>query len=68
MSARDKAEKFGRDKNRWNGHVDYYLLRRSKKDPVANADSTDDFPLDYKTEGFVDDIVGRYYHYRNLIK
>ena len=68
MAAREKAEKFGRDKNRWNGHVDYYLLRRSKKDPVARADSTDAYPVDYKMEGFVDDIVNRYYHYRNLIK
>ncbi|MEI7896587.1 MAG: transglycosylase SLT domain-containing protein [bacterium] len=68
MAAREKAERFGKDKNRWNGHVDYYLLRRSKKDPVAKADTADAYPLDYKTEGFVDDIVTRYYHYRNLIK
>jgi len=68
LAAREKAEKFGRDHNRWNGHVDYYLLRRSRKDPVAKADTVDSFPLDYKTEGFVDDIVSRYYHYRNLVR
>lgn len=68
LVARAKAEKFGKDKNRWNRHVDYYLLRRSKKDPVAQADSTDAFPADYKTEGFVDDIISRYHHYRNLIR
>ncbi len=68
MAAREKAEKFGKDKNRWNNHVDYYLLRRSKKDPVAKPDSSDSYPIDYKTEGFVDDIVGRYLHYKNLIK
>ena len=68
LAAREKAEKFGKDKNRWNGHVDYYLLRRSKTNPVAKADTTDTYPVDYKTEGFVDDIVTRYYHYRNLIK
>ena len=68
MVAREKAEKFGKDKNRWNGHVDYYLLRRSKTDPVAKSDTTDSFAGDYKIEGFVDDIVTRYYHYRNLIK
>ncbi|MCX6269278.1 MAG: transglycosylase SLT domain-containing protein [Bacteroidetes bacterium] len=68
LAAREKAEKFGKDKNRWNGHVDYYLLRRSKKDPVAKSDSADSYPVDYKTEGFVDDIVSRYYHYKNLIK
>ncbi len=68
LAAREKAEKFGKDKNRWNGNVDYYLLRRSKKDPVAKNDSVDDYPIDYKTEGFVDDIVSRYYHYKNLIR
>ncbi len=68
LAARAKAEKFGKDKNRWNGHVDYYLLRRSKKNPVAKPDSVDSFPVDYKTEGFVDDIMTRYYHYKNLIK
>jgi membrane-bound lytic murein transglycosylase F len=68
MAAREKAEKFGKDKNRWNGHVDYYLLHRSKKDPVAKTDTVDFFPIDYRMEGFVDDIVTRYYHYRNLIK
>jgi membrane-bound lytic murein transglycosylase F len=68
MGARAKAEKFGRDKNRWNGHVDYYLLHRSKKDPVARPDTTGNLPVDYRMEGFVDDIVTRYYHYRNLIK
>ncbi|MFZ4523388.1 MAG: transglycosylase SLT domain-containing protein [Bacteroidales bacterium] len=68
LAAREKAEKFGKDKNRWNGHVDYYLLRRSKKDPVAKTDTSDAYPIDYKTEGFVDDIVTRYHHYKNLIK
>ena len=68
LAAREKAEKFGKNKNRWNGHVDYYLLRRSKKDPVAKPDTVDSYPIDYKTEGFVDDIVTRYYHYRNLIR
>ena len=68
MMAREKAEKYGKDKNRWNRHVDYYLLRRSQKDPHAPADSTEQYPVDYKTVGFVDDIVGRYYHYRNLIR
>lgn len=68
LAAREKAEKFGKDKNRWNGHVDYYLLRRSIKNPIANSDSLKTYPVDYKTEGFVDDIVSRFYHYRNLIR
>ncbi|MDD4602759.1 MAG: transporter substrate-binding domain-containing protein [Bacteroidales bacterium] len=68
LVAREKAEKYGKNKNKWNRHVDYYLLRRSKKEPQIKSDSLDFFPIDYKTEGFVDNIVNRFYHYRNLIK
>ena len=68
LAAREKAEKYGRDKGKWNRHVDYYLLRRSKSNPRANPDSVGTFFPDYKTEGFVDDIVTRFYHYRNLIR
>lgn len=68
LAAREKAEKYGKDHNRWNRNVDYYLLRRSKKDPVGQQDSTDLYPIDLKNEGFVDDVVGRYFHYRNLVK
>jgi membrane-bound lytic murein transglycosylase F len=68
LAAREKAEQFGKDKNKWNRHVDYYLLRRSKKDPQMKPDSASTYPIDYKTEGFVDNIITRYYHYRNLIR
>lgn len=67
LLAREKAIKYGRDPNRWNGGVDYYLLRRSKKEPHYKPDTTL-FSNDYKMEGFVDNIINRYYHYRNLIK
>jgi membrane-bound lytic murein transglycosylase F len=68
MAAREKAEKYGRDKNRWNRHTDYYLLRKSKKDPEGVKDTTELYPVDLKNEGFVDEVVGRYFHYRNLIR
>ncbi len=67
LAAREKAEIYGKDKNRWNGHVDYYLLSRSEKDPYAKGDTSKQVPADYKMEGFVDDIIARYYHYKNLI-
>lgn len=66
LLAREKAEKFGKDPNRWDGNVEYYLLRRSKKDPYAKSDTTDN-SSDYTMEGFVDDIINRYYHYKNNI-
>jgi len=67
LTAREKAKKFGRDPNIWNGHVDYFLLRKSKKNPYIKADSLDFMPADYKMEGFVDDIMNRYMHYKNII-
>ena len=67
LSIRKKAEEFGKDPNLWHGNVEYYLLKRSKKDPYAKADSTAFFPVNYSTEGYVDGIITRYYHYRNLV-
>lgn len=67
LLAREKAEKYGRDPNRWDGNVEYYLLRRSKKDPYAKTDIVNDYTSDYTMEGFVDDIINRYYHYKNNI-
>jgi membrane-bound lytic murein transglycosylase F len=67
LSLRKKAGEFGKDPNKWQGHVEYYLLKRSKKDPYAKADSLSFFPVNYATEGYVDGIISRYYHYRNLI-
>jgi membrane-bound lytic murein transglycosylase F len=67
LVARTKAKKYGKDPNKWDRNVEYYLLRRSKKDPYAKNDSLSEFPADYTTEGFVADIINRYYHYKNNI-
>ncbi len=67
LLAREKAQKYGKDPNRWDGNVEYYLLRRSKKDPYAKNDTLGDVTSDYTMEGFVDDIISRYYHYKNNI-
>ncbi|MEI8004780.1 MAG: transporter substrate-binding domain-containing protein [Bacteroidota bacterium] len=67
LLAREKARKYGKDPNRWDGNVEYYLLRRSKKDPYAKNDTLGDVTSDYTMEGFVDDIISRYYHYKNNI-
>ncbi len=67
LLAREKAKKYGKDPNRWDGNVEYYLLRRSKNDPYAKNDTLGDFTSDYTMEGFVDDIISRYYHYKNNI-
>ncbi|MEI7982781.1 MAG: transglycosylase SLT domain-containing protein, partial [Bacteroidota bacterium] len=67
LLAREKAGKYGKDPNRWDANVAYYLLRRSKIDPYSKNDTLFGSSSDYAVEGFVDDIITRYYHYRNNI-
>ena len=67
LALRKKADQFGKDPNIWHGNVEYYLLKRSRSDPYAKSDSLSFFPPNYSTEGYVDGIITRYYHYRNLI-
>jgi membrane-bound lytic murein transglycosylase F len=67
LSAREKAARYGQDPNRWNGNVDYYLTRKSRKDPLGKNDTVADISPFGEAGGFVDEIMNRYYHYRNLI-
>jgi membrane-bound lytic murein transglycosylase F len=66
LSARERASKYGKDPNRWFGNVGYYLTRRSLKDPTL-SDTLIELSLNDGAARFVDDIVERYYHYRNNI-
>jgi membrane-bound lytic murein transglycosylase F len=67
LSAREKAFKYGRDKNKWNDNVDYYLTRRSKKDPNPQPDTIAGLLPYAASGGFVDNILERYQHYKNII-
>jgi membrane-bound lytic murein transglycosylase F len=67
LAAREKALKYGKDKNKWNGNVDYYLTRRSKKDPNQQADTTQGLVPYDASGGFVAKILERYDHYKNII-
>jgi membrane-bound lytic murein transglycosylase F len=67
MKARERAEKNGLNPNKWNDNVDYYLTRRSKKNPNAASDTLYDTSLYGMEGGFVHDIMTRYMHYRNII-
>jgi membrane-bound lytic murein transglycosylase F len=67
LNARQKAAKYGQDPNKWNGNVDYYLTRKSKKDPYGMPDADVDLSPFGEPGSYVDKILNRYYHYRNLI-
>jgi membrane-bound lytic murein transglycosylase F len=67
LSAREKAFKYGKDRNKWNNNVDYYLTRRSKRDPNPQPDTISGLVPYEVSGGFVDNILERYQHYKNII-
>ena len=66
LTARDKAIRYGRDPNKWNNNVDYYLTRRSRKEPIRNQD-TSQLSNQPEIAGYVNNILERYYHYKNIV-
>jgi membrane-bound lytic murein transglycosylase F len=67
LSARERAVKYGKDPNKWNGNVGYYMSRRSLKDPNPSPDSNNDLAMYAGAGRFVEDILTRYQHYKNNI-
>jgi membrane-bound lytic murein transglycosylase F len=67
LTARERAVKYGKNPNKWNGNVGYYLTRRSLKDPNPSDDSANDLSMYAGAGKFVEDILDRYQHYRNNI-
>lgn len=67
LAARSKAAANGKNPNKWNNSVDYYLTRKSKKDPVAPADTGIDLSPYGTAGGYVARVLERYYHYKNII-
>jgi membrane-bound lytic murein transglycosylase F len=67
LMARERASRYGKNPNLWNGNVGYYLTRRSLKDPDLPPDSAIEISMYAGAGRFVDDIIDRYQHYRNII-
>ena len=67
LMARERASKYGKNPNKWNGNVGYYLTRRSLKDPNLSSDSANDLTMNSGVSRYLDDILERYQHYRNNI-
>jgi membrane-bound lytic murein transglycosylase F len=66
LEARKLAEKYGKDPNKWDGNVDYYLTSKSRRNPNPGDDHKDPSPNGV-AGGFVANIIERYQHYRNNI-
>ncbi len=67
LSARERAVKYGKNPNKWNGNVGYYLTRHSMKNPNLSTDSATGLSIYAGAGRFVNDILERYQHYRNNI-
>jgi membrane-bound lytic murein transglycosylase F len=67
LLARERAENNGRNPKKWNGYAGYYLPRSSLKTPNLSPDSVTDLSIFAGAGRFVEDILERYQHYRNII-
>jgi membrane-bound lytic murein transglycosylase F len=68
MDARNLARKYGRNPNIWSNHVEYFLKMKSKpkyyNDPVVKHG----YSRGYETYRFVNEVMERYRHYKNIVK
>lgn len=67
LAARKLAQKYGKDPNKWDGNVDYYLTNKWRKNPTPDDDTPEDISPYGMAGGFVAKILERYQHYRNNI-
>lgn len=68
LDARRLAQKYGKDNQKWEGHVEYYMLQKSKpkyySDPVVQSGyCRGEEPVNYVRE-----IINRYSQYKQLIE
>lgn len=67
LDAQRLAEKEGKDRDKWEGNVDEYILKKSNpkyyKDPVVKYG----YCRGSETYNYVNEILERYEHYKNII-
>lgn len=68
LDARRLADKYGRDPNKWNGNVDFFILNLSDEFYYRDTVVYYGYLRGAETYNFVNEIIGRYEDYRNLIK
>lgn len=68
MDARNLAKKYGKDPNIWTNQVEYFLKMKSKpkfyNDPVVKYG----YSRNNETFRFVNEVIERYTHYKNIVK
>lgn len=65
--ARRLAEKYNKNPNVWNGHVDFYLLNKSKPEFYTDSVVKYGYCRGSETFAFVNEIMDRYDHYKKML-
>jgi len=65
LAAREQAAQNGRNPNKWNNNVDYFLMPGSKTGNEISPDTEIDVSPFGTAGSFVSDILERYHHYKN---
>ena len=68
MDARILAKKYNKDPNVWTNNVDYYMKNLSKPKYYNDPAIEHGYARGSETYRFVNDILDRYEHYKNIAK
>ncbi len=67
LDARALARKHGKDPDRWNDNVDYFILNKSNPDYFLDPVVRHGYARGYEPYRYVGEILNRYEHYRNIV-
>ncbi len=65
--ARRLAVKYGMDPNKWDNNVDYFILKKSNPQFYKDPDVNYGYCKGDETYNYVNAIINRYEHYKNII-
>lgn len=68
LDARRLAEKYGKDKNIWEGNVAEYMLKKAKPKYYLDPVVKNGYCRGRETYDYVNEVMERYEHYKNVIK
>lgn len=67
IDARNLAEKHGKDPNKWDDNVDFFILNKSNPDYALDATIKYGYLKGDETFNYVRQIMQRYKHYQNIL-
>jgi membrane-bound lytic murein transglycosylase F len=68
MDARNLCKKYGQNPNIWTNNVEIYIRLMSKPKYYKDTAVKFGYSRGYETYRFVNEVLDRYYHYKNMVK